>query len=345
EMLAIQAEILELKANPNRPGQGTVVEAKMDKKRGTVVTVLVQTGTVKVGDPFLMGLCWGKVKALITDHGDRIQSAGPSTPVEILGVAGEVPQAGETFNVVQSESTAKEISSKRSRIYREEALAHKKHLSLVGLKTRKLKELPIILKADVQGSLEAIKDQIEKLSNPETVVRVIHAGLGNANESDVLLAGASDAVVLLFHTDADSRASETAEKQGVEVRRYEIIYDLTADVKAALEGLLEPEIVDVAVGKAEIREIFSVRGGGKVAGCYVTDGKAVRGSGAKVFRGNAVLGEVKVESLKRFKDDAKEVEKNLECGLGLSGYSDFQKGDRLEFFGKEKRVRRLQAAA
>ncbi|HVE13585.1 MAG TPA: translation initiation factor IF-2, partial [Elusimicrobiota bacterium] len=344
DMLLLQAEVLELKADPLRPAVGTVIEAQMDKKRGTVATVLIQSGVVKVGDPFILGLASGRVKALVTDRGDRLQEAGPSTPVEILGINGPVPQAGDAFSVVASESMAKDIAGKRERIHREEALAHRKHVTLLGLKNRKIKELPIILKADVQGSVEALKDSLEKLSTPEISVRVLHAGLGNANESDIVLAEASDAIVLLFHVDSDTRATEMAEKQGVEVRRYEIIYDLAADVKAALEGLLEPEIVDVSVGRVEIRQVFSIRGG-KIAGCFVSEGKAVRGADVKIYRAGALLGAAKLETLKRFKDDAKEVEKGMECGVALAGFKDWNAGDTLEVIVKEKRVRRLQPAA
>jgi len=344
EMLLLQAELLELKANPKRAGQGAVIEAKMDTKRGFVATVLVQTGTVKVGDPFVMGLCSGKIKALVTDKGERIQSAGPATPVEILGISGGAPQAGDAFNVVEDESMAKEIAGKRNRIQREEALAHKQHVSLLNIKNSKFKQLTVILKADVQGSIEALKDQIEKLSTPEIAVKVLHSGLGNANESDILLAGASDAVVLLFHVDLEPRAQETAEKQGVEVRRYEIIYDLTADVRAALEGLLEPEIVDVVIGRADVRQVFSVKGH-KVAGCQVVEGKLQRNALVRVIRANAAVGQGKIDSLKRFKDDAKEVEKGLECGVSLDAFDGFQPGDRLEAFMKEKRVRRLEPAS
>ncbi|MBI5243379.1 MAG: translation initiation factor IF-2 [Elusimicrobia bacterium] len=344
EMLLLQAELLELKANPTRAAQGAVIEAKMDTKRGFVATVLIQNGTVKVGDPFVMGLCSGKVKALVTDRGERITSAGPATPVEILGISGGAPQAGDAFNVVKDDAMAREIALKRNRIQREEALAHKQHLSLLGLKSSKAKQLPIILKADVQGSIEALKDQIEKISTSEISVRVIHSGLGNANESDILLAGASDAVVLLFHVDVEPRAKEVAQLQGVEVRRYEIIYDLSADVKAALEGLLEPEIVDVVVGKAEVRALFSIRGS-KIAGCFVLEGKLVRGASVRVLRGGAALAEAKIESLKRFKDDAKEVEKSLECGVGLGTFGDAQPGDIIEAFVKEKRIRRLESSS
>jgi translation initiation factor IF-2 len=309
-----------------------------------VATVLVQNGSVSIGDAFVMGLCSGKAKALISDTGERLRSAGPATPVEVLGISGGVPQAGDAFNVVAGESTAKGIAAKRSRIHREEALAHKHRVSLTGLRSSRYKELPVILKADAQGSVEAIKDQIEKLSTTEIRVRVIHAGLGNASESDVMLAGASNAVVLLFHVDQEPRASETAQMQGVEVHRYEIIYDLVADVKAALEGLLEPEVVDVVVGRAEVRQVFNIRGS-SVAGCFVVEGKLARGCSVRVFRGNSLAGEGRVDSLKRFKDDVKEVEKNMECGVGLGSFGSCQVGDRIEAFAKEKRMRRLESPA
>ncbi|MBI4425714.1 MAG: translation initiation factor IF-2, partial [Elusimicrobia bacterium] len=347
EMLLLQAEVMELKANPDRPGVGVVLEARLDARRGAVATVLVQTGTVKVGDSFVAGLSYGKVKAMVTDRGDRLLKAGPSTPIELLGISGEVPQAGDVFNIVAGDRQAKEIAEKRRLMHREESLAHKKHMSLVSLRAQAggagMKTLQIVLKADAQGSVQAIKDSLEKLSNNEIQVRVIHAGTGNLNESDVLLANASDAVVMLFHVGSETRADELTTRNEIEVRRYEIIYDLVADVKAAMEGLLEPEVVDVVVGKAEVREIFNARGS-KVAGSMVLDGKVTRGSTILVFRGAQKLAEAKIASLKRFKDDVKEVEKGLDCGILLEGYQDFQKGDRFDVIVKEKRTRRLEPA-
>ena len=343
EMLLLQAELLELKANADRPAVGTVVEAKMDKKRGAVATVLIQKGTVKIGDPFVMGLSGGKVKALVGDKGERLLSAGPSNPVEILGMTGNMPQAGDTFNVVANERMAREIIDKRNRVFREEALAHKQHVSLLNVKSIHMKELPLIIKADVAGSVEVLRDSLEKLSTPEISVRVIHSGLGNANESDVLLATASNAIILLFNVDIDGRAQETADKNGVEIRPYKIIYDLTADVKAALEGLLEPETVDVVVGKVEVRQEFKIKKT-KIAGCQVLEGKAVRGAKIKVLRSGAAVGEGRLESLKRFKDDVKEVEKGLECGLIIAGV-EWQLGDSFELSVQEKRVRRLTPSA
>ncbi|MFA5138941.1 MAG: translation initiation factor IF-2 [Elusimicrobiota bacterium] len=349
EMVLLQAEMLELKANPDRVASGVVIEAKLDTKRGAVATVLVQKGTIRIGDPFVMGLSGGKVRALVTDKGDRIKEAGPSTPVEIMGLSGNMPQAGDTFTVVESERTAKEIIEKRNRIHREEALAHKQHVSLLNVKAGVRKELPVILKADVQGSVEVLKDSLEKLSTSDITVRVIHSGLGNANESDVLLASASDAVVLLFHVQADSRAKETAEKAGVEIWQYDIIYDLTADVKASLEGLLEPEEVEVTCGRVMVLDEFKVRNN-RIAGCQVLEGKAVRGARVKFFRGKELLGEGRIETLKRLKDDVASVEKSSsdeksQCGMTLSGFAGWQKTDQMEVLVKEKRVRRLEGSS
>ncbi|MCX5790083.1 MAG: translation initiation factor IF-2 [Elusimicrobia bacterium] len=347
EMLLLQAEVMELKANPDRPGVGVVLEARLDPKRGAVATVLIQNGTAKVGSPFVAGLGYGKIKAMVNDHGDRLQAAGPSTPIEVMGFSGDLPQAGDTFNIVSSERQAREIAEKRGLMHREESLAHKKHMSLVGLKAQagggKAKNLAIVLKADVQGSLQAIKDSLEKLSNSEIQVQVIHAGTGNLNESDVLLANASDAVVMLFHVTQEPRAQEIAARNELEIRQYEIIYDLIADVKAAMEGLLEPEIVEVVVGKAEVRELFNARGT-KVAGCMVVDGKVTRSGAVSVYRGTQKVGEGKIASLKRFKDDVSSVEKGLDCGILIDGFQDFQKGDRFDVIVKEKRTRRLEAA-
>jgi translation initiation factor IF-2 len=342
EMIGLQAELLELKANPDRPASGTVLEARSDSKRGSVATVLVQAGTLRVEDAFVAGLCHGKVKALFDEYGRRVDAAGPSTPVEILGLSG-TPQAGDLFNVVAGgERQAREIAEKRGLLHREHLLAHQKHVSLLNIKAHggKAKDLSIILKADVQGSLQALKDSLEGLSTSECRVRMIHAGLGNLTESDVLLASASDAICLLFSTNPESRATELAERDGVEVRRYGIIYDLIADVKAGLEGLLEPETVEVAQGKAEIKQLFKLRDH-SVAGCVVRDGKISRSAFARVLRGGKKVSEGKIASLKRFKDDVREVEKGLECGLVVEGATGIQVGDLVECFTKETRTRRL----
>ncbi|MBI4386690.1 MAG: translation initiation factor IF-2 [Elusimicrobia bacterium] len=346
EMLLLQSEVMELKANPDRPGIGIILEARLDPRRGPLATLLVQNGTVKVGQSFVAGLSYGKVKALVNDKSERILLAGPSTPVELLGISGELPQAGDTFNIVQGERQAREIAEKRRLIHREEAFAHKKHVSLVGLKSeieKGAKDLNIILKADVQGSVQAIQDLLGKLTTPEISIRMLHAGVGNASESDVLLAGASNAIIVLFHVGIEPRAQEVADRAGVEVRRYEIIYEIQADVKAAMEGLLEPEIVEIVSGRAEVRQVFSTRAA-KVAGCYIREGKIARGGTVRLTRAGQVVGEAKVESLKRFKDDVSEVEKGLECGIVLS-FKDFQVGDLVELVVKEKHTRRLESAS
>lgn len=346
EMILLEAEILELKANPSRPGVGVILEARLDPKKGNVATLLVQSGTVKVGDPFVAGLCYGRIRALLNDRGQRVLSVGPSTPVEILGISGGTPQAGDAFNVVSDERQAKDIAEKRKLIHREESLAHQRHVSLLSLKAQvdqnKIKQLGVILKADVQGSLQALRDSLEKLSTQEISLKILHAGVGSVNGADVLLAEASDAVILGFHVEAEAQAQTEAERTGIEVRAYSIIYDLIEDVKAAMEGLLEPEIVDVPVGKLEIRQVFQVTKVGKVAGCYVLDGKVQRGATAKIVRASKVIHEGKVAGLKHFKDDVKEVEKGKECGVSLDNFKDYQKGDLIEVIVKEKRTRRLQ---
>ena len=345
ESLALQAEILELKANPDRPAYGAVLEAKMDPKRGAVSTVLVQAGTLKLGDAFVAGLAHGKVKALLDDTGKRIESAGPATPVEILGIMG-TPQAGDSFTVVDNEKAARDIAEKRRLTHREQTMAHQKHMTLVGLRSAlnsgqsKAKDLNILLKVDMQGSLQALRDSLEGLSTTECRVRIIHGAMGNVNESDILLASASDAVTLLFHTEIEPRASELAEREGVEVRKYQVIYDLIGDVKAALEGLLAPEIVDVVVGKGEVKALFQVKTG-TIAGCAIRDGKITRGGHIRVVRDGDVLYTGKVTTLRHFKDDVKEVEKGMECGIGIEGFNGVAVGDLLEFFVKESRTRRL----
>ncbi len=345
ESLALQAEMLELKANPDRPAYGTVLEAKMDPKRGAVSTVLVQAGTLRLGDAFVAGLAHGKIKALVDDAGKRIEVAGPATPVEILGIMG-TPQAGDAFTVVEDEKAARDIAEKRRLIHREQTMAHQKHMTLVGLRTAlnsgqsKAKDLHILLKADMQGSLQALRDSLEGLSTTECRVRIIHGAIGNANESDILLASASDAVTLLFNAEIEPRATELADREGVEVRKYQIIYDLIEDVKAALEGLLAPEIVDVVVGKGEVKALFKVKSG-VIAGSAIRDGKISRGGHIRVLRDGAVVHTSKVTTLRHFKDDVKEVEKGMECGIGIEGFSDVAVGDLLEFFVKESRVRRL----
>ncbi len=346
EMLSLQAELLDLKANYDRAASGIVLEAKMDPQRGSVATLLVQSGVLNIGDPLVVGLCHGKVKALVDEHGQRLEKAEPATPVEVLGLS-KTPQAGDIFSVVKSEKEAREIAEERQKLNREQVLAHQRHVSLVSLKSQlgsTTKDLNIILKADVQGSLQALRDSLESLSTKECQVRIVHAGLGSANESDVLLASASNAIIFLFNSSSEARARELAAREEVEIRSYKIIYDLIADVKAALEGLLAPEIVEVVVGKAEVREIFPLKGKAFVAGSFVREGKVSRGAFARVIRNGAKVFEGKVVNLKRFKDEVKEVEKNLECGIQIDGNVSYQQGDTLEIFVKESRTRRLESA-
>ncbi|MBI4057396.1 MAG: translation initiation factor IF-2, partial [Elusimicrobia bacterium] len=344
EMILLEAELLEIKANPDRPAIGAILEARMDAKKGNVATMLVQNGTLKQGDPFVVGLSYGRVRALVNDRGERVQAAPPSTPIELIGISGTTPQAGDILSVVSDERQAKDIAEKRQLIHREQTLAHQKHISLLAIKSKGVKELKIVLKTDVQGSLQALKDSLEKTTaSLEISLKVIHAGIGSVNESDILLAKASDAVILGFHVDIEARAQEEADRSGVEIRIYSIIYDLIADVKAAMEGLLEPEIVEVVTGKLEVRQIFQMKGG-KIAGCMVSEGKVQRGSQIRVLRSGKAIFQGNIASLKHFKEDVKEVEKGFECGLMVDNFKDFLPNDILEVIVKEKRTRRLEPA-
>ncbi len=344
EMILLEAELLELKANPNRPAQGVVVEARLDPRRGPVATVLVQKGTLRVGDAFVCGLTAGKVRAL-TDHtGQRMKEAPPACPAEVLGFSG-TPQAGDKFVVVASEREAREIADRRQTILSGEMKAKRQHLTLEALhdevEAGKLKALPIILKADVQGSVEAVRDALEKLSTSEISLRVIHAGVGGINGSDVILAAASDAVILGFNVRPDPSSEEAARREGVEIKTYRIIYDMVNDVKKALEGLLDPEEREVTIGWAEVRQVFRVPKAGTVAGCYVTDGKISRTAKARLVRNGTIVFDGAVAGLRRFKDDVREVEKGFECGLSLENFQDVKSGDRFEFYVLEKKARKL----
>ncbi len=344
EMILLEAELLELKANPNRPAQGIVVEAKLDPRRGPVATVLIQKGTLRVGDSFLCGVNAGKIRALINDQGDRVKDAGPAFPVEILGLSG-TPMAGDSLVVVASDREAREIAERRQVIADAEARRAKHHLSLEefhkAAEAGKVKSLPIVLKADVQGSLEAVKEALVRLGNTEIGVRVIHAGVGGINNSDVVLAAASDAIILGFNVRPDPSSESMAQREGIEIKTYRIIYDMVNEVKAALEGLLEPEEKEVTQGWAEVRKVFMAPKIGAVAGCMVTDGKVARTARARLIRNGAIVHEGGLGSLKRFKDDVKEVERGFECGLSLGNYKDVRVGDRLEFYLIEKVARKL----
>ncbi|MBR1980123.1 translation initiation factor IF-2 [Candidatus Proelusimicrobium excrementi] len=344
EMISLQAEMMELKANPDRRGVGVILESKRDNKRGVVATVLVQKGTMRVGDPFIVGTNYGKIRALIDEHGKRLPSAGPAVPAEVLGINGEPPAVGDTLFVTESEKEAKHIAEKRKLAHKEEKLAHQKHVSLSSLKSdiegKNVKELAIILKADVHGSIEAIKDAILRTPTEEVQVKIIHSGAGNVNESDILLAKASNAVVIAFNVDSDSKAAEEAEKEGIEIRKYNIIFELLEDLRAAMEGLLEPEIVEERVGLATVRQTFDLSSG-FVAGSYIEEGKVVRGYEVRVLRGGEQIYKGKISGLKRFKDDVKEVEKGYECGISIDGFRQTKPGDTIECIQKKTITRRI----
>ncbi|MGB0279975.1 MAG: translation initiation factor IF-2, partial [Flavobacteriaceae bacterium] len=333
EKVLLEAELLELKANPDRAAQGTVVEAFLDKGRGYVSTILVQAGTLKIGDYILAGRHSGKVRAMHDEHGREVTEAGPSTPVSILGLDG-APQAGDRFNVYSDEREAKQIATKRTQLVREQSVRTQRHITLDEIGRRialgDFKELNIILKGDVDGSVEALTDSFQKLSTEEIQVNIIHKGVGAITESDVLLASASDAIVIGFNVRPMGTARQLAEKEEIDIRSYSIIYDAINDLKDAMEGMLSPEFKEEITGNAEIRETFKISKIGTIAGCMVTDGKIIRNSGVRVIREGVVIHTGSLVSLKRFKDDVKEVTKGYDCGLQIKGFNDIKEGDVVE---------------
>lgn len=340
EMILLQAEIMELKANPNKPARGTIIESRLDKGRGPVATVIVQNGTLKVGDAFVAGTTYGKVRALIDDTGRRVNEAPPSTPVEVIGFE-EVPQAGDSFIVVEDEKLARQIANTRAQKKRLAEMQKAQKLTLQDLyekiKEGEVKELNLVIKGDVQGSIEALKKAVEEISHPEVKVRVIHAAVGGITESDINLAATANAIVIGFNVRPTVKAQELAEQHGVDVRLYSIIYDVIDDVKKALAGMLEPEIKERVIGRAEVRAVFKISKVGTVAGCYVLNGVISRASdGIRVIRDNIVVYEGKIGSLKRFKEDVREVQAGYECGLTIEGYQDIREGDILENYILEK---------
>lgn len=345
EMIILVAEMRELKANPNRPARGNVIEAKLDKGRGPVATVLVQKGTLRVGDAVVAGSVWGKVRAMVDHRGRRVDEAGPSMPVEVLGF-NDVPQAGDILVVVPDEKTARQVSQERQETAREAGMHANVPVTLDDLFSRinegKIQELNLIVKADVQGSVEAVSQALQRLSNDEVRVNVIHGGVGAISESDVNLAVTSNAVIIGFNVRPDIAARRKAERQGVDIRLYRVIYDAIDDIKAALEGMLEPEYKEVVLGQAEVRATFRVPNVGVVAGCYVTEGKITRNAQVRLLRDNVVLHEGRISSLKRFKDDVREVSANYECGIGLEKFNDIKEGDVIEAFVMEA-VQRTKA--
>lgn len=338
EMVLLTAEMQELTADPNRKAKGTVIEAKLDKGRGAVASLLIQNGTLNVGDSILVGSTYGRIRAMFDDRGKKIKSAGPSIPVEILGLS-EVPAAGDRFIVCKDEKTARNMAELRKQKIKADSHQASNRVSLEDLYSQiqegKVKELAIVVKADVQGSVEAIRQSLEKLSTDDVKVRVIHGAVGAITETDVTLAAASNALVIGFNVRPDGNATVQAEKENIEIKTYRIIYDAIEDVKSAMIGMLEPEYKEVVNGKAEVRMTYKISNVGTIAGCYVTDGKIVRNSEIRVIRDGIVIFESTLASLKRFKDDAKEVAKGYECGLSVEKFNDLKEGDVIESFTME----------
>ena len=339
EMVLLVADMKELKANPKKQAKGVVIEAKLDKTKGAVATMLVQRGTLDVGDTILVGSVIGRIRTMTNDKGQKVKSAGPSTPVEITGFT-EVPEAGETFYEVKDEKTAKHLMERRKRQARDKLLSANSRVTLDDLFSQiekgNLKQLNIIVKADVQGSVEAVKQSLEKLSNEEVKVKVIHANVGAVTESDVTLANVSNAIIIAFNVRPEPLAKDMAEKEKVEIKTYSVIYNAIEDVESAMKGMLDPVFKEVIIGNAEVRAIFKVSNVGTIAGCYVTTGKVARNAGVRVLRDNVVIHDGKLISLKRMKDDAKEVAAGYECGIQIEDYNDIKEGDIIEAYIMEQ---------
>lgn len=344
ELILLEADVLELKANPNRPARGVVIDSKLDKGKGAIASVLVQRGTLKVGDMFVAGQYSGKVRAMYNERQQKVTSAPPSTPVQVVGFEG-VPQAGDTFVVMKSEREAREISSKRKQLKREQDFRGRRLITLDEISEQirqgELRELNLILKGDVDGSIEALSDALMGLSNEEVAVKVIHKAVGGISESDVTFAAASHAIILGFHVRPSLQARDLAEKENVDVRLYDVIYDAVDNVKAALEGLLEPEITEEVISTTEVREIFKVPKIGTIAGCHVLSGKVLRNDLSKLFRDDKLLNQSRIGSLRRFKEDVKEVVSGFECGIGLASFDDIKVGDIIETYKEIKTARKL----
>ncbi|MEX1259289.1 MAG: translation initiation factor IF-2 [Balneolaceae bacterium] len=347
EKVLIEAELMELKANPNRLAQGIVLESRVDKGKGTVANILVQNGTLKVGDPFVAGPCFGRVRAMENEKGERLKVAGPSTPVQLTGFD-ETPQAGDRLVVPKDEKTAKEIANQRHQIRREQSLRRVKHLTLDDLSRRmalgEVSELNIIIKADVDGSIEALSGALQKLSTEEVSVNIIHTGSGAITESDVLLASASDAIIIGFQVRPSASARKLAEAESIDVRLFSVIYDAVDEVHDALEGLLSPEISEEIKGMVTVREVFKVSKVGTIAGCYVTEGKVSRNNPIRIIRDGVVIWDGEIDSLKRFKDDVKEVQSGYECGISIVNFNDIKVGDEFESYAVVEAKRKLEDA-
>ena len=339
EAISLQAEILDLKSNPTRSAEGTIIESRVEPGRGPVATILVQRGTLKMGDIFVTGSEQGRVRAMTNDRGDRIQEAGPSVPVEVIGLNG-APNAGDDFVVVDSESRAREISEFRSEKKRaaRTAVASRGTLDemFTAIQAGEAKDLPVLIKADVQGSAEAISGLLQKLPQDEVKLNILHQAIGGINEADIQLAKASGALVIGFNVRANKQARDLAESEGVDIRYYSVIYDLADDIRGVLVGLMTPELRESLLGNAEIREVFTVSKIGKVAGCYVSEGTVKRGAKVRLLRDDVVIHEGSLSTLKRFKDDVREVQQNYECGMSFESYNDLKVGDIIECFDVEE---------
>ncbi len=339
EMILLIAEVEELKANPNRLADGTVIEAQLDKGRGSVASLLVQNGTLKVGDPIVVGTTFGRVRAMVNDLGKRVKSVGPSTPIEITGL-NDVPLAGDRFVVFKDEKKARQIGELRQQKQIEEKRGDKARVSLDDLfekiKQGEIKDINVILKADVQGSVEALAASLKKIDVEGVKVNIIHTGVGAIKESDIILASASNAIVIGFNVRPDTNAKKAAESENVEIRLHRVIYKAIEEVEAAMKGMLDPEYEEKVIGQVEVREIFKVSRIGTIAGGYVTDGKITRDSGVRLIRDGVVIYEGEIDTLKRFKDDVKEVAQNYECGITIKNYNDIKEGDVIEAYVMEE---------
>lgn len=345
ELILLQAEVMELQANPDKPARGRIVEARLDKGRGAVATVLIQEGTLKQGDYFVCGLFNGRVRAMFNDQGKKVKEAGPAMPVEVQGFEG-VPEAGDEFAVVEDEKVARRIAESRQLKERERALAKESKVTLETFLSQRpgdaeVKTLNLVVKADVQGSLEAVNDALTKLSTDEVKVNLIHGGTGAISESDILLASASEAIIIGFNVRPTAKVKDVAERENVDIRFYDIIYKLVNEIKDAMSGMLSPLTREVYLGQAEVRDTFSVPKVGTVAGCFATDGKILRNAGVRLLREGVVVYTGKIASLRRFKDDVKEVVKGYECGIGLENYNDVKVGDIIEAFDEVQEARSL----
>jgi translation initiation factor IF-2 len=345
EMILLMSDILELKADPHSPASGVVIESKLDKGRGPVATILIKSGTLRIGNSFSIGSTYGRVRALVDDHGKNLKEAGPATPVEVLGCS-EVPQPGDLLSVSDSDKQARSAAMQRKDEIKQKAFGGAR-ISLESfskhMKEGEKSDLNLIIKSDVQGSLEALIGSLSKLSVEDKKVRIIHGGAGNINESDIMLAEASQAIVIGFHVNYEGDSKSVAEREGVDVKIYEVIYNVVDDIKMALEGMLEPEYEEVVVGNAEVRAVYKYSKVGTIAGCFVNQGKFTRGGMIRIKRNGEQVHEGRLESLKRFKEDVKSVEKGYECGIALMGYQNFRVGDQIEAYETRKKPRKKSA--